>query len=86
MKKHCSYLLTLILVGALGIGTFLYLTQKQDIRTASIKEIEVVYDIGPALAAQIKNYAVTNNIESVDQLDIEQIGSVRMKALKKKFK
>jgi DNA uptake protein ComE-like DNA-binding protein len=77
------------IVAALSILLFFSIataTHKEDIKQASVKDIEQVYDIGTTLAVQIKEYAVANNIKSVDELNVKYVGEVRKKELKKKFK
>jgi DNA uptake protein ComE-like DNA-binding protein len=76
-----------IIIVAILFSTFIFsITRKKDIKEASISEIEQVYDIGSVLAVQIKEYAINNNIKSVDDLNIKYVGEVRKKELKKKFK
>lgn len=76
-----------IIIIAILFSTFIFsITRKKDIKQATIKEIEAVEDIGTVLAVRIKDYAISNNINSVDELDVKYVGEVRKKELKKKYK
>jgi DNA uptake protein ComE-like DNA-binding protein len=79
----------ILIAGLFVILTFtvIYMaTDKQDIRYATLQEIEQVYDIGPILAKEIQDYAIKNDVKSVKDLDVKYVGEIRINHLRKKFK
>lgn len=88
MKKQIKAFMTIFLLGALIIGTFLYSTQKENIYNATITDLDNVQEIGKVLSDKIYTYVQTNGIQSVDELKghIDNVGEVRLKELKKIYK
>jgi hypothetical protein len=90
LKKFCinkNLIFIVLIVIAIVFSTFVFIeTRRKDIRQASIQEIESIDKIGSILAPQIKDYAVKNNINTVDDLHVKNVGEKRKAELKKKYK
>ena len=88
MKTKVKIYIVAFLIIILTTFNLLYSTHKENIYNATINDLDNVSEIGEILSNRIYLYVQTNDIQSVDELEgqIDNVGEVRLKELKKIYK
>jgi len=88
MKTKVKIYIVAFLIIILTTFNLLCSTHKENIYNATINDLDNVSEIGEILSNRIYLYVQTNDIQSVDELEgqIDNVGEVRLKELKKIYK